>query len=502
MHFRPNSLFVKLLAPLAGAVLVLTVAATSVGGCMMRRALVARAQTRGEALAWAERDVIVRAMRNGDHRDLQDMVEEIGRNPDIGVVRLLRPDGTVTASSMRDQVGSKVPGHVVQRAAEGDYFALPTEWWLGHGVVHNVRPFRNGPECQSCHAREGAVIAHLDLDIAVNQHRTGSTAFSTLSLLLGVFYFVAVVGIAVPTLSWIIVRPMQRLNRAIRRVEGGDLSTEVQPTGTIEVDSVVQGFNQMVERLRVGDAAEKEAQRLQMERAEQLAVVGQMAAGLAHEIRNPLSSVRAVLEIVSQDTSGEARTVLREAAGELDRLDDIVRDLLQYARPRTPAVMAFDLNELVTEAAGFTLARAVTAGGSLDLEPAPQPVPVVADPDMVRQVLVNLLLNAQQAVPPGIAPAFTVTTGSRDGEAWCRVRDNGPGVPADKAATVFQPFVTTKAKGTGLGLSISRRVMEVQGGRLALDNPGEPGASFTFTLPLAARPAEPGPDVRPQDPDR
>jgi signal transduction histidine kinase len=212
--------------------------------------------------------------------------------------------------------------------------------------------------------------------------------------------------------------------------------------------------------------------------------------------------VRAVLEIVSQDTSGEARTVLREAAGELDRLDDIVRDLLQYARPRTPAVMAFDLNELVTEAAGFTLARAVTAGGSLDLEPAPQPVPVVADPDMVRQVLVNLLLNAQQAVPPGIAPAFTVTTGSRDGEAWCRVRDNGPGVPADKAATVFQPFVTTKAKGTGLGLSISRRVMEVQGGRLALDNPGEPGASFTFTLPLAARPAEPGPDVRPQDPDR
>jgi signal transduction histidine kinase len=503
MPVRPNSLFVKLLVPLAGAVLVLTIAVTSAGGWMMRRALVARAQARGEALAWAQRDVIVRAMRNGDHRDLQDMMEEIGRNPDIAVVRLLRPDGLVTASSMRDQVGTRAADHVVQHAMEGDYFALPTGWWLGHGIVHNVRPFRNGPECQSCHAREGPVIAHLDLDIAVNQHRTGSSTFSTLSLLLGVFYFVAVVGIAVPTLSFIVVRPMQRLNRALRRVEAGDLSTEVQPTGTLEVDSVVQGFNQMVERLRVGDAAEKEAQRLQMERAEQLAAVGQMAAGLAHEIRNPLSSVRAVLEVVSQDATGEARTVLREAAGELDRLDDIVRDLLQYARPRTPAVMAFDLSELVTEVAGFTLARAVTAGGELHLQPSDQPLPVVADPDMVRQVLVNLLLNAQQAVPAGTAPVFTVTTGSGgEGEAWCRVRDNGPGVPAEKAATVFQPFMTTKAKGTGLGLSISRRVMEVQGGRLTLDNPGEPGASFTFTLPKAARPAEPGPDVRPQDPDR
>ena len=102
---------------------------------------------------------------------------------------------------------------------------------------------------------------------------------------------------------------------------------------------MVHGFNQMTARLRQGDAAEKEAQRLQMERAEQLAAVGQMAAGLAHEIRNPLSSVRAVLEVVAQDMAGgEKRDILRDAAGELDRLDQIVRDLLQYARPRAPAV--------------------------------------------------------------------------------------------------------------------------------------------------------------------
>jgi signal transduction histidine kinase len=296
---------------------------------------------------------------------------------------------------------------------------------------------------------------------------------------------------------------MQRLIDALRRVEAGDLSTKVQASGTIEVDAVVDGFNRMVARLRQGDAAEKEAHRLQMERAEQLAAVGQMAAGLAHEFRNPLSSVRAVIEVVAQDApSAEARDILRDAAGELDRLDQIVRDLLQYARPRTPAVVTFDLNALVAEVAEFTLARALSAGGTLRLDPGADVPAVRADPDMVRQVLVNLLLNAQQAVQPPSVPVFTITTGANGRVAWCRIRDNGPGVPLARAPSVFQPFMTTKARGTGLGLSISRRVMEVQGGSLTLDNAGEPGASFTLTLPIAAGPAETPADVRPQDPDR
>jgi C4-dicarboxylate-specific signal transduction histidine kinase len=119
-----------------------------------------------------------------------------------------------------------------------------------------------------------------------------------------------------------------------------------------------------------------------------------------------------------------------------------------------------------------------------------------------RQVLVNVLLNAQQAISPPQAAEFTITTGYDGQRGWCRVRDNGPGVPLDRTASVFQPFVTTKTRGTGLGLSISRRVMELQSGQLTLDNPGEPGASFTLTLPLAIRAAEPEPDVLAQDSDR
>jgi signal transduction histidine kinase len=111
----------------------------------------------------------------------------------------------------------------------------------------------------------------------------------------------------------------------------------------------------------------------------------------------------------------------------------------------------------------------------------------MGDAGQVRQVLVNLLLNAQHASSG--AGEVVVSTGRAEDHLWCRVSDDGPGVPADKAEAIFKPFVTSKTRGTGLGLSISRRVVELHGGRLVLDNPGEPGASFTFSLPLAA----PGP---------
>ena len=117
----------------------------------------------------------------------------------------------------------------------------PSRAVLATGVVHAVRAFVNSPECRVCHQQDGPIIALLDLDVAVNQHRTGITAFGSLSLLLGALYFVAVVGIALPTLGYIVVRPMRRLIRALKRVEAGDLTTEVATTGTPEVDAVVEG---------------------------------------------------------------------------------------------------------------------------------------------------------------------------------------------------------------------------------------------------------------------
>jgi signal transduction histidine kinase len=108
---------------------------------------------------------------------------------------------------------------------------------------------------------------------------------------------------------------------------------------------------------------------------------------------------------------------------------------------------------------------------------------------MTRQILVNLVLNAVQAHAEPSTVNVEVRTGQDNGFLWCSVQDNGPGVPAERAESIFKPFITTKTRGTGLGLAVSRRLAELQGGHLVLENPGESGARFRFTVPVSGQPA-------------
>jgi len=243
----------------------------------------------------------------------------------------------------------------------------------------------------------------------------------------------------------------------------------------------------MVARLRRARQVEEDAQRSHMARVEQLATFGEMAASLAHEIRNPLSGAKAAIDVLAgEEQAEEPRRILRHVSQELARVDGVVRQLLNFARPKTPVLARVDLRALLDDAVMLTRPRAAGQGAVLEIEGGAEPRDVLADADMVRQVILNLLINALH-VAEGVPDARVVlSTGVRDGQATCSVRDNGSGVPADRAEAIFRPFMTTKPRGTGLGLATSRRLIELQGGRLWLENPGAPGACFTFTLPLFA----------------
>ncbi|HSL22663.1 MAG TPA: ATP-binding protein [Vicinamibacterales bacterium] len=482
-----GSLFRRLFTPIAAAVIVLTVTVTALGVVLMRRALVQRARGRVVALAPATRDHIGFVMRAGDHRHLSAVIEEHGgANPDLDALRVLRPNGVIAASSRRAEVGTRITAeHRGQRDASGDLLA--GRFWTTR-ILHSVRPLENAPPCRTCHGSEAKVIGFLDVDVAVNPHITGLTAFGGLSALLGTLYLLAVVGILVPVIGYVVVGPLRGVTAAQRRVERGDLAVRLEPTGTREIDDLMSGFNHMVRQLADARACEAEKQRLEQERAQQLASFGQLAASLAHEFRNPLSSVKAVVEVLAAEAGTDPNAdVLRAAAGELDRIDQILKDLLQYARPRQPARVSFDLNMVVAEVTSLAFPPFASGAPRVRLEPQGELPPVLGDPDLVRQVVVNLLLNAAETDPHGDNFCITLQTGRNGSFAWCRVSDNGPGVPAEAAAKIFQPFVTSKLRGTGLGLPTSRRLIELQGGALSLENPGQPGASFLFTVPFAGK---------------
>jgi two-component system NtrC family sensor kinase len=238
-------------------------------------------------------------------------------------------------------------------------------------------------------------------------------------------------------------------------------------------------------------------QREALRQSEKLSAMGSLLAGVAHELNNPLAIVMgraSLLEEKCEDADLRADVLrIREAA---ERCGRIVRTFLNMARNRPALRVAVDMNELVRAAADMLLYSFRTHGIELDLSLAPSLPSINADGDQVGQVVLNLLVNAQQAMSGTAGPhAIRVATGvehrrrGREPRVWLRVADTGTGVPAELRSRIFEPFFTTKGEGmgTGLGLAVSRAVVLEHGGDLNLEHPAPPdgGASFRMSLPIS-----------------
>jgi signal transduction histidine kinase len=230
----------------------------------------------------------------------------------------------------------------------------------------------------------------------------------------------------------------------------------------------------------------------QLRRADRLSALGEIAAGLAHEIRNPLAGVKGALEIVQSRAA--AGTPEAEFTGiavkEVGRLDGLVAEFLAYARPREPELRPAHLGGVIEHVVLLLTPEAERAGIRLEHDVAHDLPPVEMDPEQIQQVVFNLVLNGLQAGPAG--SRVRIRTFREGTTAIVEVADCGPGVSAEGRARLFDPFVTTKAQGTGLGLAVSHRIVAAHGGRLDYrDAPGG-GAVFAVALPLSS----PGPAAR------
>jgi signal transduction histidine kinase len=252
--------------------------------------------------------------------------------------------------------------------------------------------------------------------------------------------------------------------------------------------AIAEQIGAVVERLR---RSEREVLR-----NEQLAAVGQMAAGMAHELRNPLTSMKLLVQAaLSRDDSpndqdgpaglGLRGRQLRVLEEEIVRLEGLIHSFFQFAQPPRPERSEVELRGLVEQAVALVAPRAARRGARVECLAPDGPVRALVDPGQMRQVLLNLLLNALDAVADGgvVRAALQVEPGGR---LRLEVSDTGCGLPAGLGDTIFTPFVTTKETGLGLGLSICKRIVEAHGGAIrAADRPGG-GAVFSVLLPLAS----------------
>jgi signal transduction histidine kinase len=292
---------------------------------------------------------------------------------------------------------------------------------------------------------------------------------------------VAVLGIALilgALLAERMIRPVRVLTAATRQLAAtGDLAEPIPVRSADEIGELSAAFNTAAGDLRRA--------RDHLVAASKLAFVGELAAGMAHEIRTPLGILRSSAQMLGR--AGEAptadrRELVQMMIEEVDRLDRVVTGLTDLARPRELAIQPAPLNELLRRALDFAEGQAAEKG--LDLRRALGNGPCIAhcDPDEIYQVALNLIVNALQVTPRG--GSITVRTLTpRSGRVAFEVSDTGPGLSSERQAQIFTPFVSFREGGTGLGLAVAQRTVLAHGGTISVHSTPGGGATFTVELP-------------------
>jgi two-component system sensor kinase FixL len=219
-----------------------------------------------------------------------------------------------------------------------------------------------------------------------------------------------------------------------------------------------------------------------------LARLGEMAAVIAHEVKNPLAAVRGAVQVIGSRLPAKTSdaAIVTEIIARLDGLNDLIQDLLVFARPPEPKPVPIDVGALVGSV--IALLKRDPVFGGLDISVAGDVPYALADPNLMKIVLQNLLINAAQAQQG--KGSVRVSLRRADGFNSIEIADSGPGIPAEIRAALFRPFKTTKARGTGLGMATAKRLIESQNGEIAVECPEAGGTRITLMVPVAPADAE------------
>jgi two-component system NtrC family sensor kinase len=335
--------------------------------------------------------------------------------------------------------------------------------------------------CLRCHIDQGykrgdvhgAIVVTIPMDEAMhNLYETRRTlAFSAVILLwsiLVLLYFI---------LKGTIIMPINILKEALSRVGKGDYNVAIEIKRNDEIGDLAASFNQMVRDLR-----NKEKQII---RSEKLATVGKLAAGVAHEINNPLGNISLYAQMLAQKTKNkEARKKLKIIEEQATQAARIVKSLLEFSRQMEPKFRKVNLNDVVTKTLEI-LQPQISINNINVIKNLDKALPEVkADPAQIQQVLVNIINNAIEAMPEG--GTLIIDTRRRDSEVEISITDTGEGIPEENLSKIFDPFFSTKGvgKGTGLGLSVSYGIVERHGGRIEVESEVGVGSTFRVILPL------------------
>ncbi len=430
---------------------------------------------------------LANAMEAGEPRVVQAILRRLGEHPDVSGLRVMDAKGVIRQSTQPGEVGTVLVPRELPIAGGG----LQPAWDFQERTVGVFLPVRNGPTCLRCHAKRQELLGYLNVQIPFPLVETQTAQQWTVLLFAGIAGLFASGGLIWLFFTLVVERRLDALVQAMSRVEAGDLTAHAVADDQDELGRLGATFNNMVDRLADARRQLEDRHADEIRRAENLAALGQLAAGIAHEINNPIAGMLNCVRTLLKGARDEAQRVqyldmLREG---LDRIGGIVGQLLNFARQSTPRVRPTQIAPLLQRCL-VLLNHDVTAGRvSVQVTAKESLPPISADPQQLQQVFLNVLKNALEAMPDGGDLGIETALAERDGLPFVEVRvtDTGGGIPAEALPRIFDPFFTTKevGKGTGLGLSVTYGIIQAHGGSIDVASTVGSGTTVTVFLPVA-----------------
>ncbi len=440
---------------------------------------------------------VIRAMEKGRHFDMHRILRNFAAYRDVRKISLFSIDGTVKASTQEDELNKKVRD--LEFYLKDQSFIREELVQLKDGRRERERIYYfntsilNRPECFQCHDKEKKTIGVLTVANSLKEMDTMISKIEIHSIMLAVIiiaFLSFVLGILF--LKFVNV-PIKKLTETMRKAEEGDLTVRVNVKSRDEIGSLAENLNIMVEKLNLAKQEAEQYHQELIQRADRMATIGELASGIAHEIRNPLAGIQGAIQILAEGfPKGDARTqVADEIQKQIYKLERLVRDLLNYAKPVPANYLPTDINGLVDKVLSFFVTQRGMPGDYKIEKKLFSTLPrTMIDPSSMEQAFLNIILNAQKAMPKG--GTFTVSTvplperkddGKEVHEVQIIFEDTGVGIPGETLPKIFNPFFSTRSDGTGLGLAITKNIVEQHGGRIEVESQVNVGTKFVITLP-------------------
>lgn len=343
----------------------------------------------------------------------------------------------------------------------------------------------NSPICHECHAPEQENLGFVVIDFSMNEMESNTVFIQKWSFLLTLVMVIVIISFIVFMHYKFVRTSLREFHNTIQVVNQGDLKKRISIPETKELGQLGKNFNSMLDTFQKAQKELQEFHKKELRTNYKLATIGEMSARLAHEIRNPITGIANAIEIIVNDTEDQQnKPILEEIQRQAQRVNDAISSLLKYSRKEELNLTMNNINDVINQLVFFLKNQVQHKEIEFYLDLQDDIPHFRFDPKQMEDILLNLGLNAIQAIPENGSITFNTAFNPAENRIYIYVIDTGKGIPADNLSRVFHPFFTTRSEGTGLGLAIVKDIIDKHEGEIWVENNDDGGCTFVLSLPL------------------